>query len=421
MRIIESLGLGTNINFLMVFIEGVVSFFSPCVLPLIPLYMGYLAGGASIEDGTESEKKKRRKTIFIHTMFFVLGISVAFFLLGLGFSSIGSLIRSKGDLFAKISGLIIIVLGLKQMGLLKIKFLERNVSLNKKVNTKNMNPIAAFIMGFGFSFAWTPCVGPALASVLLLASNSKSVLEGNLYVLLYSVGFLIPFLILGLFTGEALNFLKRKQNIMGKIVKIGGAILVIMGLLLFSGTFGKFESLFNPSGSTSSQKTEESSNKTSTESKEEKKEENKPQKMTTIELKDQNGNLINIEKDFKGKVVFLNFFATWCPPCIEEMPDIQKLYEDNGFNKKDVVIIGVAGPGIGREVDEAGVKKFLTEHKIEYPVLMDHSGKIFEDYRVYSLPTTYMIDKDSYVYGYITGGMNRDVMDSAIKETLEKK
>lgn len=426
----NSLGLSSSINFAMVFTEGLVSFFSPCVIPLIPLYMSYLAGGAKEKD-TDGSIKYGRKTVLLHTIFFILGISAAFFILGLGFSSLGSLLKDYRDILSKIGGVIIIILGLNQLGLFKIKFLSKQFRLNNKTSSKKMNPLVAFVMGFGFSFAWTPCVGPALASVLILASNAKSVFEGNLLVILYIIGFLIPFIILGLFTGETLNFIKRNPQIMNGVVKLGAVILIVMGLMLTFGTLEKFEAKISSSlarqesSDTSNQekKPEKESAKSEKENspEEDVKSQEKRQAMIPINLKDQNGNMINIEKDFKGKVVFLNFFATWCPPCRDEIPDIEKLYEDEGYNKKDVAVIGVVSPGQGREEDEAGVKKFIEKMGIKYPVLMDNTGEIFEKYQVYSMPTTFLIDKESKIYGYITGGITREVMDKAINETKNLK
>lgn len=428
---INSLGLASSISFVMVFIEGLVSFFSPCVIPLIPLYMGYLAGGAKLvqEDGSEIYEKK---TVILHTIFFVLGISAAFFILGLGFSSLGSVFREYRDIMAKLGGVLIIILGLNQMGLFKIAFLNKQVKISNKTSNKKMNPLVAFVMGFGFSFAWTPCVGPALASVLIMASNASSVLEGNLLVLIYALGFLIPFVVLGIFTGQTLNFIKKNPKIMNIIVKIGGAVLVAMGLMLLLGTFEKFESLFN--SNQSPKKVEESIEKSQKESeknkaskeKTEEKTENEEEvsgerkNMIPINLEDQNGNTVNVE-DFKGKVVFINFFATWCPPCKEEIPDIENLYKENGYNKNDVVVIGIAAPNQGREQDEEGIKNFIKEYNITYPVLMDRTGEIFGQYGAYSLPTTFLIDKESKVYGYVSGAIARDTMDKAIEDTKNLK
>ncbi|WP_304205665.1 redoxin domain-containing protein [Peptostreptococcus russellii] len=426
----NSLGLSSSINFAMVFTEGLVSFFSPCVIPLIPLYMGYLAGGAKEKDA-DGTIKYGRKTVLLHTIFFILGISVAFFILGLGFSSLGSVLKEYRDVLSKVGGAIIIILGLNQLGLFKIKFLNKQFRMTSKASTKKMNPLVAFVMGFGFSFAWTPCVGPALASVLILASNAKSVLEGNLLVVVYILGFLIPFVLLGLFTGETLNFIKKNPKIMNGIVKLGAVILIVMGAMLMFGTLDKFEAKL--SGASSTQESIEAQTDESSKEKEAKETEDSSQSedgdpsqderqmMLPIELKDQNGNTVNIEKDFKGKVVFLNFFATWCPPCKQEIPDIEKLYEDNGFNKNDVAVVAVASPGQGREQDEAGVKKFIDEMGIKYPVLMDTTGEVFGKYQVYSLPTTFLIDKEGKIYGYVTGGITRDVMDKAVNETKNLK
>lgn len=442
----NSLGLSSSISFAMVFTEGLVSFFSPCVIPLIPLYMGYLAGGAK-EKNADGTVKYGRKAVLLHTIFFILGISVAFFILGLGFSSLGSALREYRGIISKVGGAIIIILGLNQLGVLKINFLSKQIRMNNKATTKKMNPLVAFVMGFGFSFAWTPCVGPALASVLILASNAKSVLEGNLLVLVYILGFLIPFVILGLFTGETLNFVKKNPKIMNGVVKVGAIILIAMGIMLMFGTLDKFEAKFggdtsqqqkvessadsSNASSDSSSKNDDSKTSDSAESADKTgddhssdnndKSQQERQTMLPIELKDQNGNTINIEKDYKGKVVFLNFFATWCPPCRHEIPDIEKLYEDNGYNKKDVVVIGVASPGQGREQDEAGVKKFIQDMGIKYPVLMDTTGQAFGEYQVYSLPTTFLIDKQSKIYGYVTGGISREVMDKAVSDTLNLK
>lgn len=424
--------LGANINYFIVFFEGVVSFFSPCVIPLIPLYISYLAGNAKSVDENGNLIYERKK-VFLHTFFFVLGISSAFFILGLGFSTLGVFARQYRDILSKIGGFIIIVLGLNQMGIIKISFLKKEFRINKKASLKNMNPVSAFIMGFLFSFAWTPCVGPALASVLILASNASSAFVGNLLVFLYAIGFVIPFLVLGIFTSQTLNFIRKRSMLMSKIVKIGGLVLVIMGLMLALGTFGKFENLFNGIGgnksntemsSNESKNNENSINSDSKGNESEKENDNKSesnkQAIIPINLKDQNGNQVNVG-DFKGKVVFINFFATWCPPCKEEIPDIQKLYEENGYNKNDVIILGIASPDQGREQDENGVKEFIKNYKITYPVLMDNSGEVFASYGVSSLPTTFFVDKNSNVFGYATGLMSKKNMEMYISQTKEGK
>ena len=231
---LENLVSLDNISYLLVFLEGLISFLSPCVIPLIPIYMSYLAGSAKQTDG-EGKITYKRATVFLHTVFFVMGISFAYFLLGMAFTALGTFFNKNQILFTRMGGLLITVLGLYQVGFFDFKFLKKERKFRLRLDVGKMNPLVAFIMGFTFSFAWTPCVGPALSSVLILASSAKSALAGNLLVILYSVGFVIPFLLLGLFTSQVLNFLKTRQKLLKYTVKIGGVLLIIIGIMTFTG------------------------------------------------------------------------------------------------------------------------------------------------------------------------------------------
>ena len=139
-----------------------------------------------------------------------------------------------------------------------------------------------------------------------------------------------------------------------------------------------------------------------------------------FELKDQYGNLHKLE-DYKGKVIFLNFWATWCGPCRNEMPEIQKLYEEyaaQGENA-EVAVIGVAGPGMGGEGSKEEIAAFMEENGYTYPVLMDETGEMFSYYGISAFPTTFMIDREGNVYGYVSGQLTEDIMRSIIDQTLE--
>ena len=231
----SSAELTANVSTMLVFLEGFISFFSPCVLPLIPVYISYLAGNGKRVNSDGTVTYERKKVLF-NTLFFVLGISSVFFILGLSFSALGIFFNKNRDIFSKIGGAIIIILGLVQLDIIKLNFLKMEKRINMDIGGK-MNPILAYIMGFTFSFAWTPCVGPALASVLILASNAENAFAGNMLVLVYALGFIIPFIILGIFTTETLNFFKEKRNLVKYTIKLGGFILVIIGIMTFTGTF----------------------------------------------------------------------------------------------------------------------------------------------------------------------------------------
>ena len=227
--------LETSIPVLTVFVQGLLSFFSPCVLPLIPLYVGYLAGGAAKtnDDGTVEYPRKK---VFVNTLFFVVGVSFAFFLLGFGFTALGQFFTGNQRVFSIVAGVIMAAFGLYMLGAFgKTKAVEKERRLPFRLNRFAMNPLVALVLGFTFSFAWTPCVGPVLASVLLMASSSASAAAGFGLVAVYTIGFVLPFLAVGLFTGEVLRFFRTHGNVVKYTVKVGGALLIVMGVMTATG------------------------------------------------------------------------------------------------------------------------------------------------------------------------------------------
>lgn len=427
-----------------VFIQGLISFFSPCVLPLIPLYIGYLSGGTGTVGEDERMHYKRSK-VLLHTLCFVVGISFAFFLLGLGVSALGSFFNSNQMLFARIGGILIVFFGLYQLGAFgNSQILGKDRRLPFRLNVLAMSPVTALLMGFTFSFAWTPCVGPALASVLLMAASASTKAAGFLLIGVYTVGFVLPFLAVGLFTTTLLEFFKNHMRVVKYTVKAGGVLMVLMGVLMFTGKMNavtgylsnasispvKAEKSESQKAEEEKQQIEEGQEKAARENtdeaqetSEEDKEEQNSDLTPAIDftLKDQYGNTHTLS-DYKGKTVFLNFWATWCPPCRGEMPDIQKLYETYEQDGDDgLVILGIAAPNMGQEKSEAEIKAFLQENGYTYPVVMDTTGEIFTSYGITSFPTTFMIDKDGNVFGYVTGQLNEDTMKSIIQQTIDGK
>ena len=214
---------------LTVFLQGALSFFSPCVLPVVPLYLGYLAAGAK-------EKSGRRRRILINTLFFVLGISFAFFLLGLGFSAVGRFFSGNRALFARLGGILVILLGVYQLGIFgSSTALSQERRLPLRIDRLAMGPLPALLLGFVFSFAWTPCVGPALTGVLLLASSASSTAAGFGLIGIYTLGFVLPFLAVGLFTDRLLALFQCHQKAMRITVRAGGVLLILIGVMMFTG------------------------------------------------------------------------------------------------------------------------------------------------------------------------------------------
>lgn len=396
-----------------VLLEGLISFFSPCVIPLLPLYMGYLAGSAK-EKTKEGKIIYKRKKVFLYTLFFVLGISMSFFILGLSFTVIGSFLKEYKSIIAIIGGIIIIVLGLFQLKIINFKFLQKEKKLKVNINPNKMNPVVAFIMGFLFSFAWTPCVGPALSSVLIMASSAESMLIGNLLVLIYAIGFIIPFLILGLFTGEVLNFLKKKQHILERIVQVGGILLILVGsYILITNiditTSSKLEQNCGIDEETglASCKTGNTTtnNKTS-------------YKVEKFILKDQNDRTHNW-KDYKDKVVLLHFWSTDCVACKKEIKELEKLYEHYDKNKQEVVLLSVVSPKLERKSSKK-IKKIIKQRNIDFPVLLDNTGEFFSKFEIISYPNSFIV-KDSVIKLTIPGATTYEKLTESVEETKSSK
>ena len=373
-----------------IFLEGLISFFSPCVIPLIPLYMSYLATNAKEidKDGNVTYKKK---VVLIYTLFFILGISMSFFILGLSFTGLGLFFKDNRKIFLEVGGILIVILGLFQLGILKVDFLNKEKKLKINFNPNKMTKKTAFLMGFLFSFAWTPCVGPALSSTLIMASTASTALIGNLFVLVYALGFLLPFIILGLFTTKVLNIIKRKQNILNYVVKLGALIIIFMGIFV-SYTGFTMESVKDKETVTSTGKVELAT----------------PINFT---LKDQNGNTHTLD-DYIGKTIILHFYAIDCFACLDELPNIEKLYNDYNQNKDDVIILGIANTSRNPKKD---IKKFLTKNNYTFTSL-NASNKLFNKYYVTTYPNTYIINSNGNIVFTSFGSMTYDTL----KEEIEK-
>lgn len=436
-----------------VFLQGLVSFFSPCVFPLIPIYISYLSGGTA-KKSEDGKVVYRRSKVIIHTLFFIAGVSFAFFALGFGFSALGGFFKSNQLLLARIGGAIVFLFGLYQLGVLgSSDMLGRERRLPLKLDQLAMSPLTALLMGFTFSFAWTPCVGPVLASVLLMTASASTTTMGFVLIGVYTLGFVLPFLAVGLFTTTLLELFRKHKGVVKYTVKIGGILMMIMGIMMFTGKMNSVTGYLSElSVQQTAQETEAESAKAQTT------EAQTTEAQTTgageentsnpadeagssasetgepaaepesglpaaidFTLTDQYGNSHTLS-DYKGKTVFLNFWATWCPPCRAEMPDIQKLYETYDTEGEDaLIVLGVASPNIGGEKSEEGVKQFLEENGYTYPVLMDMTGEQFMNYGVFSYPTTFMIDRDGNVFGYVSGSLSGDMMKSIVEQTMEGK
>lgn len=388
-----------ELNLLLVFIEGLLSFFSPCILPILPVYLSILSN-SNVDILKSGEDKFIKTALFKNTILFVLGISTTFFILGSSVNLLSSFFSENKNYILIIGGIIIVFMGLFYVDIIKSTLLSREKRINIKI--KEMNSLSAFILGFTFSFGWTPCIGPILASVLIMASSSSSEITANLLIIVYTIGFVLPFIIVAGFYSKLFKSIDKMKSYMGTIKKICGVILIISGLVM----------VFN--GATNINKINEYNN---IEKDEIINNEDNSNKEIAIDftLKDQYGNDHTLS-GYRGKTIFLNFWGTWCPPCRGEMPYIQEIYNEYGENSNNIIILGVAAPNLGREGSEEEIVSFLEENNYTFPVVMDFAGELVYKYGIGGFPTTFIINEDGEVVNKIVGAMDKENMKMMIED-----
>lgn len=242
------------------FVAGLLSVASPCVLPLIPAYLGYLTG-ASLEGAPASNVNVQRTVAvgagggggsvsvstpspFAHSVAFVSGFSVVFIAFGVSVGIVGFLLKDNQDLILKVAGALLIVMGLHLSGVITIPFLEQERRMDVGGGQK-VGYARSFFVGSAFSAGWSPCIGPTLGAILTLAVSSGTVVQAAILLLVYSIGLSIPFLAMGLAYNNVKPIYNRAKKYMGVVNYLSGALLIIVGILIFTDSLINFNSLFN--------------------------------------------------------------------------------------------------------------------------------------------------------------------------------
>ncbi len=221
----------SHIGYITAFLGGLLSFLSPCVLPLIPSYVSFITG-ISFEDFKKGDKAKIRKLTLINSLAFVTGFSTVFILLGISSSFVGRLFAVYYDYIRIIGGIIIIIMGLYVMGILKLNFLASDKRVH--LQSKPRGHFGSFIVGLTFGAGWTPCIGPILGSILLIASTTGSAMEGFKLLLTYSLGLAVPFVATSLAINHFLSHFAQIQKFMRVIMIISGLLLIGFGVILLT-------------------------------------------------------------------------------------------------------------------------------------------------------------------------------------------
>lgn len=231
-----------NLSLLVAFGAGVLSFLSPCVLPMVPIYLTYLAGSSA-----SAAPDRKRRTALVNSIAFGFGFSIVFVGFWASIGMVGYVFSDYADLLRQIGGVVLIVMGLHQAGVLKIPFLYRQLRLDFSLSGR-ATPATSVAMGVAFAAGWTPCVGPVLAGIIGLASLSNTVLEGAMLLVAYSLGLGVPFFAAALLLARADALMERMKRRMRAVSSITGLMLVAIGALMLSNTFRLLPQYFNWGG-----------------------------------------------------------------------------------------------------------------------------------------------------------------------------
>ncbi|WP_071797273.1 cytochrome c biogenesis CcdA family protein [Natronohydrobacter thiooxidans] len=214
---------------------GVLSFLSPCVLPIVPPYLAYM-GGISMQE-LRAEGRASRRAI-LPALFFVMGLSTVFLLLGFTASTMGHLFLRNAELFGQIAGVVVIIFGVHFLGILRIPFLMREARID--AGDQGGSAFGAYILGLAFAFGWTPCIGPVLGAILTMAATDATVTRGTSMLGVYALGLGLPFLLAAIFVQRSMGLMNRLKPYMGVIEKVMGLLLIAVGIALVTGAFSAF-------------------------------------------------------------------------------------------------------------------------------------------------------------------------------------
>jgi cytochrome c-type biogenesis protein len=382
------------------FAAGILSFLSPCVLPLVPGYISLISGVSidRLKEGTSS-----RSAVILNSLAFNAGLSVIFLILGTTAGLVGAAITSN-PWVRIIGGLVIIAFGLQLIGLLKISALYKDTRVFS--NDKPRGMLGSAALGMAFAAGWTPCIGPILGGIIGLAATSGGWRSGLVLSAFYSAGLAVPFLLTGLGINQFLGFYKNFRKHLHKVEVVSGIVLILVGVLVMSGQSTLLASsrfmawLPNFEGKLKlDQKTPATTAQNTN-----------LELVPDVEFQTLAGQPLRL-KELQGQVVLLNFWATYCIPCREEIPALNALQHE--LQSQGLKIVGAS---LDDDID--GVNAYQQEvAKFEYQVLLGGSDAKVK-FQQSVLPTTYLIDRQGRIRQKIIGARDKAGWEAAVKPLL---
>ncbi|MBI4445433.1 MAG: redoxin domain-containing protein [Acidobacteria bacterium] len=393
--------MAMDVGLVAALMAGVLSFLSPCVLPIVPGYLSFITG-FSLDRLSGNRQREVLWSAFKNSVAFVIGFSLVFIALGAAATTLGGFLRSHLKILGQIAGFMIILLGFHLTGIFRLSFLLYDKRIQSQERVRGF--LGALGAGVFFGFGWTPCVGPVLAGILALAAVTQTVSRGILLLAVYSFGLGAGFVFSALFLQHFLTAFKRLRPHVRKAEVAGGMLLLLIGVLILSDQLGRLSSRFSfmsldrwvvPKSRTDASLP------------------NSPVRFGSVAFKpgdyDFEAQFLDGStqklSDLKGKIVLVNFWATWCAPCKAEMPELLRVYREK---KAHLEIIGVA-----EQSGLSDIYEFVNQLKIDYPIAIDLSGKIEQQYKVFAYPSSYFLAPDGSLANQHTGFLD--------EKTLRKK
>src|SRR5437016_4387589 len=396
------------VDLALAFLAGLLSFASTCVLPLVPAYVAYM--GASSSETTTTLRQQLK--VLGNAALFVGGFATAFVALGASFGLIGADLKAYRPLLLQIAGAALVLIGIALLTLGRIPGLmgEKRFDIAHRLPRA---PWASYVIGLAFAIGWTPCVGPILAAILLRAGSSGTAAQGALLLAVYSAGLGLPFLIAAGVSGMLSRLLARVRGAYPVLNAVAAVFLIGMGLLIFSNRLTVFNDFFPVVAVTtpfdSHFQSDESTLPTT----------HGPVQVgmpaPAFSLKDLDGQPVSLS-DLKGKPVLINFWATWCVPCRNELPLIRDEYLAHRAEGFTVIAIN-----FGDESSDT-VRKFWSSHTLQPPPFLDPDGSVASNYGVAlnntGLPVSVLLARDGVISSYEPFPLTKDFIDAALAKVL---
>jgi len=396
----------TNISIPIAFLAGLASFLSPCVLPLVPGYLS-LISGVSLDQlrNAGHESRSLRRGVIINSLAFNAGLSLIFVSLGAAAGLIGSAVLSS--IWIRVAGgVVIIAFGFQMLGLLQLRMLYKDTRVFS--DRKPHGPLGSLVLGIAFAAGWTPCIGPILGGIIGLAATSGGWRSGLFLSSFYAAGLAVPFLLTGLAINHFLVFYSRFRKHLHKVEVFSGLALILIGGAIASGyatrlassrlasMLPNLEARIRPAeGGVPVVADGEAL-------------EQAPQ----LELETVDGKTLNLES-LHGHVVLLNFWATWCGPCRDEIPELNSLEHD--FSDSGLKVIGVSWDDSGE-----GIRQFQTEIPQDYTVALGGENLQAQFAGIRSLPATIVIDREGRIRQKIIGARDKKGFASVVEPLLNE-